>query len=90
MVKVNLSMRTRKEKKEKRKERSGTSTGGGQWLEQLLAYLKYLLNQYELNKWVNSISVWSLGRGVERTASEIESRAVSRVVKLKKRAYAET
>lgn len=36
-----------------------------------------MLNKYELNKWVNSISVWSMDRGVGRPVSEIWSRAVA-------------
>lgn len=39
--------------------------------------LSQVLNKYELNKWVNSISVWSRGRGVGRPVSEIWSRAVA-------------
>lgn len=39
--------------------------------------LSQVLNRSEMNKWVNSISVWSMDRGVGRHVSEIRSRAVA-------------
>lgn len=63
MVRVTLCPHSEERKKWNRhgwRTVAGTGTG-----------LSQVLNKCEWNRWVNSIPVWSMGRGVERALSGI-------------------